>query len=470
MKSKPITAVVVVALTLLVAGAAPASTPKAGPASAANAASNWPMYQYGLSRTGYDPAETAINPRTASSLKQRWAFKAGGAISTQVSVVNGVAYWGSWDGLEHASYVRTGKPIWHTYLGQETSPGCFPVHIGVGSSAALATVSIGGKPTLVDFVGGGFGSYYALNAATGRVIWSHSFGTPYTGYFSWSSPVFYQGSVYLGVASIGDCPLGQGSVVKFDAATGAIQADFAVAPPPCLGGGVWGSPAIDQATGDVYVATGNDSGACPSGPEPYAQAFVQLTPDLTPISWWRIPNSQAIGDADFGVTPTLFTARIHGVEQQMVGAANKNGIYYALIRGELSKGPVWETPVISANEEEVSSSAFNGSGVYVAGGQTTIDHRSCWGTVRDLNPGTGKAVWLDCLPGGQQYPAVVATPGMVWVSVGSIFYGLRSTTGQILFRRQEASGAYYYAPPSFTGNMLLLGSPDGWLREFVPGR
>lgn len=470
MKSKPITAVVVIALTLFVAAAAPASTPESGSAAAAKAGSNWSMYLYDFNRDDYDSAETAINPRTASSLKQRWAFKAGGGISTQVSVVGGVAYWGSWDGLEHASYVRTGKPIWHTYLGQETSPGCFPVHIGVGSSAALATVTIDGKPTLVDFVGGGDGAYFALNASNGHVIWSHSFGTPQTGFFSWSSPVFYRGSVYLGVASIGDCPLGPGSVVKFNPSTGAIQADLPLVPAGCLGAGVWGSPTIDTATGDVYVATGNDSGACGSGPEPYAQAMVRLSPDLTPISWWRIPNSQAIGDSDFGVTPTLFTARIHGVEQQMVGAMNKSGIYYAFNRNEIANGPVWETPVISTNEEEVSSSAFNGSGLYVAGGQTTIGHRFCWGTIRDLNPGTGKVVWLDCLPGGQQYPAVAATPGMVWVAVGSIFYGVRSTTGQILFRRQEASGAYYYGPPSFTGNMMLLGSPDGWLREFVPSR
>lgn len=441
---------------------------QAHPAMAAGADAGWTTYLYDNARTGYDPAETAITPSTAPRLKQAWAIRAKGAISTQVALANGIAYWGSWDGLEHATNARNGRSLWQTQIGQETKADCFPKHLGVASSAAIASVEINGASTLVDFVGGGAGSYYALNAKTGRVIWSHFFGSPADGWFMWSSPAVVGGSVYVGIASIGDCPLTPGAVVKLDAATGAVQAQFATVPPGCTGATVWGSPAIDAATGDVYVTTGNDSGYCDGQPEPYAQALLQLSPDLSLISAWRIPDDQQVVDSDFGTSPTLFTARIGGSERKLVGAANKNGVYYAFVRGEIANGPVWETKTITTNGEMVSSSAFDGRRVYVAGSTTVIGGHKCQGSVRAADPSTGAFAWSDCLRGGDNYAAVTVTPGVVWASVGSILYGLRSTTGQVLFSRQEASGAYYYAPPSFADGAMFIGSPNGWLRKFVP--
>ncbi len=37
----------------------------------------------------------------------------------------------------------------------------------------------------------------------------------------------------------------------------------------------------------------------------------------------------------------LFSATIGGVNRQLVGAVNKNGIYYVLDRNDLAAGPVW---------------------------------------------------------------------------------------------------------------------------------
>jgi outer membrane protein assembly factor BamB len=421
-----------------------------------------------LGRSDFDPAETAITPKTASTLKPAWSVKAGGAISTQAIVAGGTVYWGSWDGYEHASSVSTGKSLWRTQIGDETKKDCYPVHIGVASSATVATVAIHGKPTLVDFVGGGAGSYYALNARTGRIIWSHFFGSPKDGYFMWSSPAIYRGSMYIGVASIGDCPLVPGAVVEFNAATGAIQHTFATAPPGCNGATVWASPAIDQSTGDVYIATGNDSGACDGKPEPYAQAVLELTSNLSLISAWRIPNSQQIADSDFGATPTLFSARIHGVARQLVGVPNKNGIYYAFIRGEIASGPAWETARITTNDGMTASSAWDGHRLYMSGSNAVIRGRHCQASIRAVNPSTGAVVWVDCVGDGNNFAAVAAAPGTVWATAGSFLYGVRSSDGKILFRYQEASGAWYYAPAMFSGDALFIGSPDGWLRKFTP--
>ena len=65
--------------------------------------SDWTMYGYDQARSNYNSAETIINPSSASGLKQLWSITEGSTISSQPTVVNGKIYWGSWDGIEHAT-------------------------------------------------------------------------------------------------------------------------------------------------------------------------------------------------------------------------------------------------------------------------------------------------------------------------------------------------------------------------------
>ena len=134
-------------------------------------------------------------------------------------------YWGSWDGNEHATN-RNGAQVWQTGLGYTYSSQCDDL-VGVASTATIATVGIGGKSTPVVFVGGGNASSYALNGNTGAIIWQTSLGTSPDN-FIWSSPVYYRGSIYIGLASLGDCPLVQGKLFRLNATTGAIRNTFNV--------------------------------------------------------------------------------------------------------------------------------------------------------------------------------------------------------------------------------------------------
>ena len=86
---------------------------------------------------------------------------------------------------------------------------------------------------------------------------------------------------------------------------------------------------------------GTLQGGCAVG-EPLAEAIVRFTSSLSLVSAWQIPADQQIGDSDFIATPTLFTATISGQARSLVGAANKNGIFYALDRTDLAGGPVWQ--------------------------------------------------------------------------------------------------------------------------------
>jgi outer membrane protein assembly factor BamB len=438
-----------------------------GPASAA--AQDWPTYQHDNARSGFQSSDPAISASSVATLAPKWIFRANDSISSQAIAARGMIYWGSWDGLEHATNPATGTDVWSTNLGDETKSDCSPPHLGVASTATVTRIKIGGRQTTVLYVGGGDGSYYALDAQTGKVIWSDFFGSPQQGYFMWSSPALYKGSLYVGVASIGDCPLVPGQLVKVNATTGAQQATFATTPSGCPGAGIWSSPTIDQATGNVYVTTGTDGGGFCGQGEPYAQAVLQFSKNLTLIGSWKPPESQQIIDGDFGTTPTLFSATINGSSRALVGAANKNGIYYAFDRRNIAAGPVWESEPIATSPDTIASSAWDGSQLYVAGHNATINGTSCESNLRAINPSTGAFVWSDCLSGGGADAAVTAVPGVVFEGLGSVLYGVAAASGEVLFQFQDTSFHWFESPAMVANGGLYIGNADGNFYKFTPG-
>src|SRR5438876_2786236 len=147
---------------------------------------DWPTYLVGPGRSGFNKDETIINPSTASNLKVHWSR----LVTTRISVepvevaALGMVYWGSWDGLEHASRIANGTDAWTANLGTMTGSCLKQVH-GVTSTAAIASVLIGGVKKSVVFVGGGNNNFYALNATTGKIIWHTLLGSQ-VGDFIWS--------------------------------------------------------------------------------------------------------------------------------------------------------------------------------------------------------------------------------------------------------------------------------------------
>ncbi len=428
--------------------------------------SNWVTYMGNNERSGFNAAETVINPSSVQNLKLHWKLKAAGKVSTQPVAANGFVYWGSWDGLEHATNPATGTDAWTVNLGQSSSMCDQTVH-GVLSTATVASVSIGGVTTPVVYVGGGNAHLYALNANTGSVIWHTPLGaTPAT--FLYSDPAVYNGSVYLGVSSQSDCPLVQGQLVQLDASTGAIQHTFNVVPTGCLGGTVWVAPTIDTMTNILYFGTGN-GGKC-STTENMAVALVALrTADLSFVSSWQVPTSQQSKDGDFGSTPTLFQATISGVLHQMVGLLNKNGLYYAFDRTTISAGPLWQVRLASptANwKSNIASSAWDGTTLYAAAGSTTIKGAACAGSIRAVNPASGAFIWADCLS-ADVFGPVTAVSGLAEVGAGTSFMLVSTTTGKKLFSFQDTSmSSRFLGPGSISNGILYHGNTDGYLYAF----
>jgi len=429
------------------------------------ASGRWPTYLHDDGRSGFNSAETIINPSSAPHLKLHWSYPAGGTITAQPVEANGMIYWGSWDGFEHATNLA-GTQVWQQNLGQTTNMNCSPPTAGVASTATVAWVSIGGNLTPVVFVGGGNATFYALSAASGAVIWSTRLGSS-PNYFLWGSPEVYHKSVYFGVASFGDCPQVQGRFIQLDASTGTTLHTFDTVPSGCAGGGVWGSPTIDQTDGSVYFVTG-DHTSC-STPEPYADAIVKLrSSDLSYVSSWQVPPPRH----EFGSTPTLFQATIGGVVHNLVGVASKDGNYYAFDRQAINLGPAWQTIIAvsgacpECGQGSISPSAWDGSTLYAAGGKTTIGGKSCLGSLRALNPADGTFLWEDCLNDGPVLAAVSAVPGVAVVGEGKHLVVIATATGQILFN--YAAARRFWGAASISNGVLYLGNVNGQLYAFGP--
>lgn len=433
---------------------------------------DWPSFLLG--KGGFNDSESAITEATAPSLTRSWTAHAGGGISSEPVVVDGTVYWGSWDGYEHATSV-SGEARWSTFLGSMRSSQCYPPTAGVASTATVMPVKNNGKTMLVDFVGGGNGSVFALNAATGGVLWSTSLSSA-NGAFIWDSPVLYQGHLYIGTASVGECPGTAGHFFQLNSTTGAIERVLDLVPPGCLGGGVWGSPTLDPDSGELYFTTSNAS-TCGVA-EPYAMSMIEVhAATLTIAGFWQVPASEAAYDGDFGSTPVLFTARVQDAVRKLVGTVNKNGIFYTFERGEIAEGPLWRdhisTPLDGCSRcpsGDVGTAAWDGSRLYVGSTSTTIDGKFCYGSVREVDPATGAYRWQRCLSTAYRVMApLIVVPGLVVASAGQSLFVLNGTDGIRLFAYQDtAKDSSFDGAAMIAHGVLYIGNLDGTLFAFSP--
>jgi len=279
--------------------------------------------------------------------------------------------------------------------------------------------------------------------------------------------------VYVGLASNGDCPLTQGKLFKIDGTTGAVQDTFNVVPDGCTGGGLWGSPTIDAADDAIYVVSGNPdpaTGSC-TGAEPNAQAMLKLSASTLTLegSWQQ--NDPASLDHDFGSTPTLFDATIGGVHRSLVGAVNKNGVFYAFDRSNVAAGPVWTYRVADtgASPEEgqgaIAPAAFDGTSLYIGGGQLG----SCPAELAALDPATGIAQWSDCVD-GPIIGGVAEAPGLLAVGAGPNLEVFSSSTGiQLRTPLYDGDPAWYFSVPTISNGKILIAKTTGLVEAFAPG-
>ncbi|TMQ94916.1 hypothetical protein ETD83_23160 [Actinomadura soli] len=464
-------AALAVAACLLVSGAVASGPAASGHQRAPD--SDWPTWTKDLLGSRHAAAEDQITPKNVGELKLKWAFgyprQAGGPRS-QPAVVGDTIYFGGPDGVYRAADAKTGALKWQFDLST----------VGTGFTQVRDGASISeGK----IFFGDTRGYLYALDQATGKLAWAERIDD-FPGATLTSSPIVFQGRVYVGTSSGENlngknypCCRFRGHVDARDIKTGKLDWRFYTVPEPKQdgtwpngqprygpsGAGVWSSPTIDPSTKTLYVGTGQNY----SGSGGHFDSVLALntetgeprwTRKMTDVDTWRrecnspspedqkycpnLPDGTAL-DFDLGATANIFTAN----GRRLIGIGQKVGVYHVLdaATGEI----VWQRqlsePMPGGGLSGIQwGSSYDGQRLYVA------TYMANPGTLFAIDPANGHIIWKKpnpsdgCTTGGAaQYPnvcrlghppAVTTSPGLVWEgSMDGKFRAYSTETGDVLW-------------------------------------
>ncbi len=418
---------------------------------------DWPMYGHDPSRSSINN-ETTLTPANIGQIAKLWTFKTQDVIAATAAVVGYTIYVGSWDGYEYAIDSQTGALDWKTYLGKTVGyPWCGPPQAGVSSSATVINGTV--------YVGGGDSYWYALDAKTGAIQWKVfvADNNKDVGYYNWSSPLIYKGYAYIGVSSLGDCPLAQGKLLQVSLSEHKVVRTLNIVPSGQVGGGIWSSPVMDTATNTLYLTTGNENALS----QMHAQAILAVDPStLTVKDSWRLPEKFAVIDSDFGGSPALFQTS-NGIEMMVI--TNKNGIAYAFNANNLKAGPVWQQYIAEggnspdSGDGSVSTATFENGTLFIAGGNTIVKKLGYQGSVRALNPDTGKVIWQHKTT-GPVLGALTYSNGMIFASAGNVLEVLDSKDGSRI--ASYTLDNQIYASTVVSHGQVIVGDTGGTLYDF----
>ena len=248
---------------------------------------------------------TALDARTIPRLKVRWRFRlhanvtAFGAITSNPIIRGNTVYLQDSASSVYALDVRSGALRWkHTIDAPNDGPNGLTIS-GSRIYGATDTTTL------------------ALDAATGRLLWSRRLANQYE-QFVGIAPIVDRGRVY--VSTQGFTPGGRGVLYALSTATGRIVWRFQTIkvpwphPKESGGGGSWNAVSIDE-RGNVYAGIANPdpwggSKASPNGrsfpgPALYTDSLVVLAGATGKLLWYDQVTPHDVRDYDFQVSPIL---------------------------------------------------------------------------------------------------------------------------------------------------------------------
>ena len=504
-------------VSVLVAASGPARAGGPAPARAGGAAvrspasaQSWPVAGQNIANTRDQAAETAISPSNVSQLTPAWTVTTAGDVTATPTMTGNVLYFPDMGGMLWA-VTSTGQVVWSHTVASYT---------GIAGDVSRDSPAIDGSELIT---GDGWDAnklnagahVFAVNRTTGRLLWSVKVDSDPASIVT-GSPTVYNGVAYVGISSYDEglpskgCCTFRGAVVALNASTGKIlwkaydvpsnnHGGDSNRPGYYSGGAVWGSaPAVDPATGLLYVATGNDytvpAGVCQKPGQTHCKrpvasdhfdSILALKLSTGAIAWsYRTEEADVSTgacttlcgpDYDFGSSPNLITTTNPATDasEQLVGAGQKSGFYWALnpSTGKL----VWRTRIgpggggggilwgsatdgtrIYAAEADSSRTPYKLKGSGPFSGQT-IDS----GSWTALDPATGTILWQT--PDPQSMPDsgyVSVANGVVYAgsnaATGTNMYGLDASTGTILW--SFASGGEVRSGAAIVGAKVYWGS------------
>jgi alcohol dehydrogenase (cytochrome c) len=375
-----------------------------------------------------------------------------------VNVVNGVVY----AATNHAAVAlsaATGRQLWSRTLTGNDHEG---IDMAPGYNSGTVYVStVPVNPTVGQYLGGGKGILWALNARTGTPEWSwdqvqNLWGNPAinSGGGLWDSPSFdIAGNIYIGIANPG--PIGQtgwpagypwgtsrpgpdlytDSVVKLSP-TGKLLWYYQLTPHDLYDWDLQDSPVLTTANGNPVVVDGGKAGILielsaqtgkllwklPVGVHSGHDNDGLLTEHATPTSPFPMP-------ATFVLEPGVFG----GIESQL--ATNGSTTFAAVTN--------LAVPMTVDGVAE-NSQAFEASIAKATGEMVAVDQD------------TGKIEWHDKLPSSPYGAAAVTNDVVFTTTYNGYLYAFNAATGAILLKTPLSAGSN--APVTIDGDYVIVGA------------
>jgi outer membrane protein assembly factor BamB len=419
------------ALALLVSGVLTGSSGAATrgcSATVPGGGGDWPSYGGNLAQTNHQDHEDRISPANAGALRVQWVLSADAGQSTPV--VSGSCVYVVGGGNVMAADTRTGRLVWSYRLGCTSSlAGYCPAAVHV----------VHGR-VFVDSGAGDSLTGHAFDARTGEPLW-HSkpvrWGYPVSQLAS--AKVARGLSIVFGSGPDFD-PHANPGFVLLDERTGRVVYQRAMVPPALSragysAGGVWATPAVDEARGYVYAGTANPYSAKEEAV--YSNSIIKIDidrrrrtfgqvvasykgdPDVLTQVQYDSPTCSAASavvtfgpvpcgqtDSDFGAGPTLFTYK----GKRYLAEPQKSGVLHVLdpdtmkLRWKATIGLANYTTRLDGNSGEVH---FDGRRLYAIGNP---------GQLHAFDPATGDEAYLtEVFDNPTNYRPLVGGNGVLYV-------------------------------------------------------
>jgi alcohol dehydrogenase (cytochrome c) len=457
---------------------------------AARPAGSWPYPNGDLANTRV-AAGSVISSANVSRLRQAWTFKLTGSavasapgfgsLAATPIVTNGVVYMQDLDANVYALSLATGKLKWEYKVNLPEKSGPGPDGVAVANGTVYGDTST---------------AVFALNASTGKAVWTdaHLLGSG-QGSFE-IQPQVAGGRVYLASAY----GLGRGGGVLFalNAATGRllwkfstlVGVDQATRSVGVGSGGAWETPLVGS-DGSVTFGIGNPYQSAASAiAHPSAQLYtdsdVNLDASTGKLRWYYQGLANDFMDHDMQASP--IAATVNGVPA-IIGSG-KLGVVFAMNAhtGQL----IWKTPVGAHSRSDsypaealdhtlsltapytilpgslggvLTNMSLAGGSVYVA----TVDlpftlakmsyplgspDGDGTGEIEALNVATGHVEWDTKVPAMPLGATTVSNDLVFTTLYNGVLIALDRTTGAIVYRRSLPTSAN--APIAIAGNAILV--------------
>ena len=331
----------------------------------------WASWGSTLENTRFqDTVAGGITAAEVPRLKLKWAFGFPGDTGSiaQPTIAAGRVFVGSQGGRVYSLSAATGCVYWW-----------FDTPAVVRTAIVLARIEAEPGSKLVAYFGDTAGTVYAVEAVTGKLLWTSKVDAHPAAVIT-GSPAVYSGRLYVpiasreeayAIASAYQCCTFRGSVVALDGATGKqIWKSYTIseeAKPTKKnkvgtqlwgpsGAGIWSAPTVDVKRKLLYVTTGDNYS---DPPTTRSDAFLAMDLESGKILWsrqmtaadaftlaCRMPDKTNCPDSngpdfDFGAPPILVS--LPNGRRALV-AGQKSGIVYAIDpdnNGEVT----WQTRV-----------------------------------------------------------------------------------------------------------------------------